>query len=262
MALPNNFSPTEQLQDVILKTVNAEVREWFRDVTAEDDLASSRGALKIACMHREEDTIAATASRLMLFYMVCGSMPGLKGWLAPDHHVLSVEGHPQVILNFVETGHSAKARKISKRHTMRCSFRILSERFESAGDESKIDQLERKIKQQFPLNYRHQTGQTNFAYMDKAKGYQLRIAAFSEPDARELARKMIDCTIDPGVAFNEANWSRSSTKGRATPDRQRVLGQSVRKVEKRPSAVVALRQADLFIPGWGSRTLVYRNLID
>jgi hypothetical protein len=262
MALPDNFSSVEHLQDVILKTVNTEVREWFHDITAEDDLSTPRGTLKIACTHREEDTISATASRLMLFYMVCGSMPGLKGWLAPDHHVLSVEGHPQVILNFVETGHSAKARKISKRHTMRCSFRILTERFETAGDEAKIDQLERKIKQQFPISYRHQTGQTNFAYMDKAKGYQLRIAAFSEPDARELARKMIDCTIDPGVAFNEGNWSKASTKGRATPTQRRVLGKSIRVAEKRPSAVLALRQADLFIPGWGSRTLVYRNLVD
>jgi hypothetical protein len=262
MPLPNNFSPTEQLQDVILKTVNAEVREWFHDVTADDDLVTPRGTLKIACMHREEDTISATASRLMLFYMVCGSMPGLKGWLAPDHHVLSVAGHPQVILNFVETGKSVKARRMPERHSMRASFRILSERFESAGDEAKIDQLERKIKQQFPTTYRHQTGQTNYAYMDKGKGFQLRIAAFSESDARELARKLISCSIDSGVEFKESNWSRASTKGAVDGQRQTVLGKSVRMAAKRPSAVVALRQADLFIPGWGSRTLLYRNLVD
>ena len=262
MSLPSNFSPTEQLQDVIMKSVNKEVRDWFSDVTNEEDLASPRGALMRACLHQELDTIAATSSRLMLFYMVCGSMPGLKGWLAPEQQVLSVEGHPQVILNFVETGRSAKARKATERHRLRASFRILSEKFESAGDEAKIDQLALKVKQQFPPSYRHQTGQTNYAYMDKIKGFQLRIAAFSESDARELTRKLIACTIDAGVSFSESNWSKASTKGLAAVQRQTVLGKSMRKMVKRPSAVVALRQADLFIPGWGSRTLIYRNLAD
>ncbi len=262
MPLPSNFSPTEQLQDVILKSVNKEVREWFSDVTNEEDLASSRGALMRACLHQELDTIAATSARLMLFYMVCGSMPGLKGWLAPDHQVLSVEGHPQVIFSFLETGRSVKARKMSERHTMRASFRILSDQFESAGDEAKIDRLALKIKQQFPPSYRHQCGQTNYAYMDKPKGFQLRIAAFSESDARELARKLIACTIDPGVSFSEDKWSRASTKNHVAIQRKTVLGKSTRIAARRPSAIVALRQADLFIPGWGSRTLIYRNKVD
>lgn len=262
MALPSNFSPTEQLQDVIMKSVNKEVNEWFRDVTNVEDLASPRAALRQACLHQELDTIAATSSRLMLFYMICGAMPGLKGWLAPDQQVLSVEGQPQVILNFLETGKSVKGRKMPERHTMRASFRILSDKFESAGDEAKIDRLSRQIAQQFPATYRHQCGQTNYAYMDKAKGFQLRIAAFSESDAREMARKLLACTIDSGVAFSEEKWSKASTKGTAAVRRQLVLGKQIKLSSRRPSAIVALRQADLFIPGWGNRTLVYRNRVD
>jgi hypothetical protein len=98
--------------------------------------------------------------------------------------------------------------------------------------------------------------------MDKAKGFQLRIAAFSEATAKELARKLIDCTIDPGAVFTEDKWSRASTRGHVSTQQKIVLGKPVKIAAKRPSAIMSLRQVDLFIPGWGSRTLIYRNKVD
>lgn len=259
MSLPPNFSAVEHLQDGIRKTVNKEVIEWFRDVK-DDNLETPRGTLKRMCTHMEDDTADVTQMKIIFFYMVCGAMPGMKGWLAPERAVMSVEGQPQVILNFVETEQSVKARKVKKRHTMRCSFRLMTEQFESTSDKAKIERLEMLIKQQFPLSYKHQCGQTNFTYIDKPKGFQLRIAAFTESDAKTLAKKLIQCSIDGGVTFEEQHWSKASTKGKATGATKRVLGKPIKLNEKRPSAIVTLRQADLFIPGWGSQTLVYRLL--
>lgn len=260
MPLPNNFSRAEQLQDCVKRTLNPEIGEWFREVT-EDDLSTPRGQLRVACTHHESDTMEMTLCRMLMFYDVVGAFPHQSGYIMPDRQVFQMEGNPQVIILFAETEKSRKARKAPRRDTMRCSFRLLKEDFASAADETKIDQLERKLRLAFQPNWSHQTGQINYTYVDKAHGFQLRIPAYRESDARELTRKLIDCSLDNSIAWKEAAFSEASKKKPGKPTPKRVLGKSVKQNERRPTAVMKLRQADLFIPGWGSRTLIYRNLV-
>lgn len=259
MPLPSNFSPTEHLQDLLTRTVNQEVKEWFRDVT-EDDLSTPRASLKVGCTHVEADTMAMTIGRLMLFYNVVGAFPHQKGFMAPDREVFLLAGNPQVILLFVETSQSYKARKAPRRAEMRCSFRLPSEQFDSASDEAKIQAIERKLRLEFPPQYSHKTGQTNYTYVDRQNGYQLRVPGYSESEAKILIRKLLDCSIKSGITYDETKFTRASTKSPAKIPSKRVLGKTLKKEEQRPTASVKLRQADLFIPGWGSRTLIYRSL--
>ncbi|GAP99125.1 hypothetical protein [Leptolyngbya sp. NIES-2104] len=255
----NKFSPPEFIQDTIRKTINKEVMEWFKDVTDDDDISTPRGALKRACTHVENDNNDMTMLRMLLFYMVCGAMDEPRGWLAPEREIITMEGNPQVILLFAETKQSMKARKAKKRHTMRCSFRLLKEDFATSADEAKIDRLAMSIKRNFPQTFKHQVAQTTYAYVDKANGYQLRIAAFQENDARDLVRKLLDCSLDQSISFDESKFSRASTKRRSTPPTKRILGETKRLGDRRPTAIMTLQQADLFIAGYGSRTLLLRQ---
>ncbi len=256
----SKISPPEFLQDTCRKTLNKEVLEWFRDVKSTDDIRSMpRAALRYACTHVENDSIDMTVLRSILFYVVVG-VGEPKAWLAPEREIITMEGHPQVILQFVETAASMKARKAKKRHTARYSFRLMKEDFSNSTDEAKIDRLAMNIKRNFPSSFKHQVAQTTYAYVDKANGYQLRIAAFQENDARTLVRKLLDCSLEPSIGFDEAKFSRASTKRRSTPPTKRILGETTRLGDRRPTAIVKLRQADLFIPGYGSRTLTLRQI--
>jgi hypothetical protein len=210
MPLPNNFSPTEHLQDLIKRTVNQEVREWFRDVQ-EDDLSTPRSSLKVGCTHSEQDTMEMTIGRLMLFYSVVGAFPHANGFIMPDRQIFQLEGNPQIVLLFVETAQSWKTRKATRRETMRCSFRILTEDFANAGDRAKIDALERKIRLAFPPAYRYQTGQTSYTYVDKPRGYQLRVPAYQESAAKGLIQKLLNCALTE-TPYSDAKFSRASTK--------------------------------------------------
>ncbi len=115
MSRPSNFSPTEHLQDVILKTVNREVQDWFRDVANVEDLASARAALRYACLHQELDAIAVTTSRLVLFYLVCSSVNRDHAVAAmPEWWAVRVGAdRPQLAILFAEvfpTGKLGKSR--------------------------------------------------------------------------------------------------------------------------------------------------------
>jgi hypothetical protein len=259
MPLPTNFSPTEHLQDLIKRTVNQEVKEWFHDVT-EDDLNTPRASLKVGCTHVEADTMDMTIGRLLFFYNVVGAFPHSKGFIMPDRQVFQMEGNPQVIVVFAETTQSWKARKADRRETMRCSFRLMKEDFASASDEAKIQSLERKLRNAFTPQFTHQTGQTSYTYVDKPNGYQLRVPAYSESEAKTMMRKLIDCNLQAELTYQENRFSTASKKDPGKDPIKKVLGKPLKRRERRPTAKLKLRQADLFIPGWGSRTLIYRNL--
>jgi hypothetical protein len=70
MTEPDNFSPTEQFQDVNKRIWNKLVREYFRDVTTPEnnlDLTTPRQALLKACLHKDDDALILTIGRMLLF---------------------------------------------------------------------------------------------------------------------------------------------------------------------------------------------------
>jgi hypothetical protein len=182
-----------------------------------------------------------------------------RGFLSPPIQLETVKGNPIVIFNFVETRESQQRRKGKSRKEMRASFRIMSERFESTTDKSKIDALGLKIRTQFPKSFRHKVGADSWAYTDRTNGYALKISAISEAEAKTLARKLLASNLTP-VPFDASDWTRGRTKDPKTKTKA-VLGKRVVVSNPKDRIEVSLRQVDLSISGWGSQVLLYRPLV-
>jgi hypothetical protein len=111
MPLPQNYSATEHLQDLLKRTVNQEVREWFRDVTS-DDLSTPRSSLRQGCTHVEDDTMEMTIGRLLLFYQVCGAFPHREASTIPEWWAVRPGANrPQFVILFAEIYGSGKLGK-------------------------------------------------------------------------------------------------------------------------------------------------------
>jgi len=63
-------SPTEHFQDSIRRVLNPRIRQHFKDVPLDDDLSSDRGHLKLACLHKDKDSIVLTVGRLLFFTLL------------------------------------------------------------------------------------------------------------------------------------------------------------------------------------------------
>jgi hypothetical protein len=198
MALPNNFSPAEHLQDLIRRTVNPEVREWFNDVgTTADwdpDITTPRGSLRVGCTHQENDTADMTVLRLLLFYLVTGQAAELQApiyGIPVDTYQQSVKFLPQVRLYFcedpddVERGYAPVEAELS--------FRIISETSQSMT-ESEARVMANKIKSLFctGTGFRLHKGRTKCVYREPARGYQFSVNAFSLTEGKRLIEQVLD----------------------------------------------------------------------
>ncbi|MEA5449717.1 hypothetical protein VB780_14135 [Leptolyngbya sp. CCNP1308] len=73
MALPDNFSEAEHLQDLFRRYANRQVREFFSDLGGEDwepDIGTTRGSLRHGATHKDEDSLPMTLLRWELFNYV------------------------------------------------------------------------------------------------------------------------------------------------------------------------------------------------
>jgi hypothetical protein len=180
-----------------------------------------------------------------------------RGYLAPPNQLESAAGNPMVVFDFVETLKSQTQRKARSRKPMRASFRLLGEKFESAGDKAKIDALSKRISAQFPKGFRHTFGPDSWTYHAPSDGYALKIRSISESEARSLAQKLLRCHPSP-PSFDASLWNKGKSKS-AVKKTKRVLGEVVVVASASPYCEMALRQVDLFIPGWGSQVLLMRG---
>jgi hypothetical protein len=220
---------------------------WPEDSAPEDE--------PLRFVGRQDEVIEAAATVLPQHDLL--AQP--RGYLAPPVQIHSVKGNPQIVFSFVETAASQKRRQGKARKEMRASFRILTERFESASDKVKIDAIALKIRAQFPATYRHVIGAESWVYTDQKHGYALKISSNSQQEARVLVGKLLRCHPDP-VAFDNDSFARGRTKSGVTK-RQTVLGKSVVVSGPKERVEVSLRQVDLSLPGWGSQLLVYRQFV-
>jgi hypothetical protein len=196
MPVPNNFSPTEHFQDLVRKVYNREVREHFSDITADDDITTNRGTLKRGCLHLEDDPIALTVGRMLLFdneVRRIGQTPILG--LPNESFHEAREFVPQVVLYFkqdradVDVGYQAVDGVIR--------VRVRGETHETISM-SKANSLAQKIKTEFATGqgYVWQKGRSVLAYTDKVKQYKLQLLCRSESVGRALVSKVLDIQND------------------------------------------------------------------
>ena len=249
MPLPNNFSEWEHLQDQIRRIHNKQVRDYFSDITVDDDLATPRASLRHACIMKDEDTATMAQLRLWLFEVTAGHAKSLQ----PDIYGIPVttfqeqnEFKPQIHLYFcesfknVETGYSPVEGEIS--------FKLTEPQYENITP-TEARTLANRVKSAMAIPpFTWKKGRTICTYRDLAKGYRLRLYVTSESEAKRIIEQVLDIrSHTPDWDYLTVSESRASFP--ITPPMKTIYGKSRRLPRKRPRADVKFRYATLHLYG-------------
>lgn len=252
MALPDNFSEAEHLQDLFRRYANRQVREFFSDLGGEDwdpDIGTTRGSLRHGSTHKDEDSLPMTLLRWELFNYVRRLKFDVPMIGIPVTTFNSERKYkPQIILVFQED--FGDVEPSFQPVSGRISFRLM-------GHES--DTITPTIAQTFAnrirTNFQNgggyvwRKGRTMHAYTDWDKGYQLQILARSSANAIDLINRVLDVQND---TINMAKLNVSENQGESAafpviPPTDFIYGESRRMPRRRPLADVRFQYATLHI---------------
>lgn len=263
------YNHTEQLQDILRTTLNREVNEWFQDIpgSVDDDgnpafdFKVPRGALKMAAIHMDKDSIDMTILRILVFFLVVGGMEKYSsqvfGIPVPEYQETR-KFKPQITLYFaedledVETGYDPV--------TMEVSFRLMDETSSSLTIPG-LTAIANKIKMEFGVSngYRFHKGRLMCSYVDKEKGFQFQLNSFAKSDARNLVQKILNLRNEPPdwKNFNVNENEEPAEKFPAISMTQTILGKSYRKPRRRPVAYVRFLCATCAVWGLPKPVVLY-----
>lgn len=256
MPLPDNFSEFEFLQDLMRKWQNRIVREEFAHLGGEDwnpDISISEGAVRHACTHKDNDTAEMFRMRMDAFYILHRKykdyMPTIVG-TPKTNYDRETKYKPQVKLYFCETSSPDKEDNDYKEGDI--TFRLMYELSKSSID-SRLFEIGREIKNIFGRGngYDWHKGYYKYVYLELARGYDFRLYAYSETEARRLitdVMKIQDHTPDWDY-LNSVTPENASNRFPANPGTQRILGKTCKKPEQRPRVHVKFRYASLLVHG-------------
>jgi hypothetical protein len=267
MAIPDNFSPFEHLQDLVRKFENKKVIKYFRnvDLNNELDLNIPEVNLKYACMHQDKDTASMTIMRILLFHFLINGEstfqdehPPILGIPAADS---AIQHRPQVKLFFLED-FSDVAEGFSPLW-LECSFRLNDETSETMT-EAKAGLLAKKIEQIFGVNggYIFKKGKEKYLYLDKEDGYDFRLLARTEADARMFIEKVLlirNHSMKAGV-LEKMGRDNEMTAFPTVPPKRLVFGKQRNAKRKRPIASVRFAYSLLHIDGLVNPVQLYSRL--
>lgn len=251
MALPENFSKTDHLQDQVRRIWNREIKDWFQDLepdTLDPDITVPRQSLYVACKHDPLDTATETLIRMQLFDLIRGKerqpIAGIP--LGTVHE--SRKFKPQIFFYFqedendVEPGYGAVTGEVS--------LRILGD---SDILPSQALTYANRIKTEFGSagGYIWKKGKYTATYRDRASGLDSWFLVKTKQDGKDLVTKLLD------VVQKTPNWNRfffneneSPTTAYPTiPPTQTIYGKARRLPRNRPIADVRFQYAVLHI--WG-----------
>lgn len=254
MAIPPEFNEVEQLQSVIRRYVNKQVKEDFQDLGGDDwepEVGTTRGAMRHALTHKDDDSVPITLSRMFLYYFTYGKAAAMQ---APIYGMPSIAFQelfrfkPQIRMLFieeqslVEDGYEPVQAEIT--------FRIMGET-ESTMTPAKAEVLARKINSLFATGkgFTWKKGHEKWNYHDQSKGYQLSVLAWNETEAKKIIEQVLD------IQGHTPDWEAFltvSTKKRSfltIPKLKLIFGKQRREPRDRPIAFVRFRYAELHI--WG-----------
>lgn len=258
MALPDNFSPWEHLQTVLMSVHNRRVRKEFSDVGGDDwspDIGTPRGSLRTACTIRDDDSAVLALHRVYLFYVMLRHASDIHPplYTTPlEHYQEVVTFAPQVTLYFredledVEDGYQPIDAEIS--------FRLMGET-SNTFTPSDATIIANRIKSEFSSGggYRWHKGRVKVTYRKKEQGYLLSVNAFSESEARQVINKVLDIqnhSIDEEY-LTVHNLSQAPP---VVPPAQFIYGESRRPPRRRPVGYVRFQWAELHI--WGVQNAI------
>lgn len=258
MALPDNFSPFEHLQDTLRRIHNRRVREFFRDLADpnsdwEPEIDSPRGALRTACTMEDSDTGDMMNARMIVFQIVLEEARAMQTpvYGIPVTTFQEIRRFkPQVHLYFledyqdVEAGYSPVSGEIS--------FRLMNET-EQSLTEADLRTLGNKINTLFGSGSRFvwRKGKVMCSYTDRKKGYQLQLLCRNKEEGRRVIEQVLDIQSDsPNWKYMNVSENESVTERFPTiPATETILGRPRRMPRARPIADVRFQYALLHIYG-------------
>jgi hypothetical protein len=251
MALPENFSEWENLQDLVRLDHNKAVRDYFKN-QPDDDISTPKARLKHTCFIKDEDTSVMTFMRMWLFEITCGRAQAIQRpvyGIPVEELQANVKFKPQVKLYFLEPYdphvHDSKTHHQAEGEI---TFRLMNESSESIS-RSEAETLARAIKAELatpPLIW--EKGWFKCTYLDPEHGYDMRLLVKNKTEGEKIVRKVIGVRNHPFDRdyFQFIEHDRSYP---VNPGTHRVYGRQRNKSVKRRRADVKFKYAQLLI--WG-----------
>ncbi|MBE9137665.1 hypothetical protein IQ254_10635 [Nodosilinea sp. LEGE 07088] len=254
MALPPEFSEQEHLQDAIRRWMNREIRDYFSDLGGEEwdeDITTPRASLRVACTHKDADSLLMTSLRWDLFERVRLQrlqIP-ITGIPAGDTHETR-KFRPQIFLYFqedladVEPGYDPI--------TGRITFRLMQYSYDQITP-AIAQTLAQRVKVNFAVGagYIWRKGKVMVSYTDKNKGYQLQLLCRSEAAGIQLINQVLDINND-APDLSKCNVSENQLEAVAypvIPPNDYIYGDTRRLPRRRPVGDVRFQYALLHV--WG-----------
>lgn len=239
----------ERLQSVLMQVQNRRVREFFRDIEAEELPTQGRAALRDACLLEDSDSAVMTQLRLDLFYLVLEGGQALHPpiySIPVDNYQQRVTFRPQVTLFFKED--LADVEDGFAPLTAELSFRLKSTDDNITPAEAQL--LANKIRNEFATGsgYRWRKGRTLLAYRDIEKGYIFKVYAASESEGKEVMRKAMSIQNDT-LDEDLLKVNQLANTPPTLPPMRLVYGKSRRLPRKRPVGWVRFVWAEMHV--WG-----------
>jgi len=256
MALPPQFSEQEHLQDTIRRWMNREIRDYFSELGGDEwdeDITSPRASLRVACNHKDTDSLLMTSLRWDLFERVRLQriqvpITGIPAGDAIDRR----EYKPQIFLYFqedladVDADYSPVSGEIS--------FRLMQYNYDQITP-AIAQTFATRINSNFALGsgYVWRKGKVTVSYTDKSKGYQLCLYCRTEAEGIQLVNQVLDINND---AYDAAKCNVKENKSAAAafpiiPPNDYIYGDTRRLPRRRPVADVRFQYALLHV--WGLR---------
>lgn len=256
MPLPPEFSEQEHLQDAIRRWMNREIRDYFADVGGDEwdeDITTPRASLRVACTHKDSDSLLMTSLRWDLFERVRLQRIQVPITGIPAGDAIETRKYkPQIFLYFqedladVDGDYAPVSGEIS--------FRLMQYNYDQINP-AIAQTFATRINSNFALGsgYVWRKGKTTVVYTDKAKGYQLRLNCRTQNDGIQLINQVLDINTDSYDADKcTVTENQSAAAAYPTiPPNDFIYGDTRRLPRRKPVADVRFQYALLHV--WGLR---------
>jgi len=256
MAIPEEFNDTEHLQFVIRRYINKQVREDFRDLGGDDwepDVTTTRGSMRYALTHKDEDPLQVTLGRLFLYYFTYGKARDLQApmfGIPVQDYQETFKYHPQVKLFFMEDADDVDDKYLPIRSEI--TFRLMGET-ENTINEAKARTIANRIRTLFCTGngFRWKRGRETWLYNDLRRGYRFKLFAWSESEAKRVIEQVLDVqnhAPDWGDCLKNATQVKH-LRTSIIPKTEFVYGKNRKLPREKPVGYVRFRYAELYV--WG-----------
>lgn len=252
MPLPENFNEWEHLQHTIRRAHNSAVRDFFRS-QPDNNIGTTKGSAKHACLMKDADTTAMTSLRMWLFWVVCRKMrdnfePHLGIRIPPEE--FEVKYKPQVTCFFLEDPEDVKPgyRPVEGQLSVR-----LIEETSKTLTKANLQTIAKRIETQFGQNngFVWNKGKKLYTYVDKPLGHRHKVLAKNKTNAEQIFKKLLNITQDT-YKGSLLRLNAAEDEGAAfpnTPGTQTILGETYKESRTRPLANVRFMYAQIKIHG-------------